>query len=507
MVNYIFKIAFLFFWLVNSTFFLNAQKLFIPINDSEIISIYKSGDKQDDGSYISKDKSGNIRIQGKFNKLIPVGKWYIFFKNGKLQSTYSYSEEGKLDGVFVQYFSNGKIYISGNFKNNIQTGLWRTFYLNGNIETEGEMLEGKRYKQWNYYHNSGKIKEVSNYNFEGKLDGDLISFDEYGTLVSKANYKKNKIDGEYLEYYYDGNIALRGYYILGYKDSVWTEYQPYKVGFNRSVNISFEKRYKNDLPHSNWIYYYPNSNYIQKEETYRDGLKNGTFKEYFYNNRISKVINYTNNFLNGEYLEYLPSGQKSVVGEYQNGLKVGIWETYREDGSLFSVGNYENDLEEGDWKYFHRSGNLSSEGKYSNGFKISQWIYYYDSGNLDEIGSYLSGLKHDLWGRFYENGNLKQEEEYSLGKLLNISNFYLKDESIIENKTFKDGNGLLYDYYENGKLFSISNYKNGSLEGAYEEYHINGKISKRGKYSSNTKKGEWLEFSKRGLLKKKIKHD
>ena len=107
-----------------------------------------------------------------------------------------------------------------------------------------------------------------------------------------------------------------------------------------------------------------------------------------------------------------------------------------------------------------------------------------------------------MWGRFYENGNLKQEEEYSFGKLLNVSNFYLEDESIIENKAFINGNGLLYDYYENGNIFSISNYKNGSLEGEYEEYHINGKISKRGKYLSNSKKGEWLEFSKRGLLKK-----
>ena len=185
MVNINFNIVFFILLFFLSGFILNAQKLFIPINDSEIISIYKTGDKQDDGSYISKDKLGNIRIQGKFNKLTPVGKWYTFFEDGKLQSTYSYSDEGKLDGVFVQYFSNGKIYISGTFKNNIQSGLWKTFYVNGNLETEGEMFEGKRYKRWNYYFNSGLIKEISNYNIEGKLDGELITFDEYGTLVSK----------------------------------------------------------------------------------------------------------------------------------------------------------------------------------------------------------------------------------------------------------------------------------------------------------------------------------
>ena len=48
--------------------------------------------------------------------------------------------------------------------------------------------------------------------------------------------------------------------------------------------------------HSKWIYYYPDSNFKQKEEQYVNGLKNGTFYEYFYNNRISKKLNYKNNF-------------------------------------------------------------------------------------------------------------------------------------------------------------------------------------------------------------------
>ena len=102
---------------------------------------------------------------------------------------------------------------------------------------------------------------------------------------------------------------------------------------------------------------------------------------------------------------------------------------------------------------------------------------------------------------------MKQEEKYSYGKLLNVSSFYLLDGKKIENATFEDGNGQLYDYYENGNVFSISRYLNGNLEGKYEEFHINGKIAKRGKYSSNNKKGEWFEFSKRGLLKKRIQHD
>ena len=81
-----------------------SQKLFVPVEDKEIISIYTKGEKKEDGSYLSRDSEGNIRIKGKFIKLTPVGKWYLFFDDGKLMSNYSYSENGQLDGIFVEYF-------------------------------------------------------------------------------------------------------------------------------------------------------------------------------------------------------------------------------------------------------------------------------------------------------------------------------------------------------------------------------------------------------------------
>ena len=191
MLNFNIKILLIIFFINTNAY---SQKLFIPVNDLEIISIYKKGEKSNDGSYISRDSLGNIRIKGRFNKLKPVGKWYIFFDNGKLMSNYSYSEEGHLDGTFVEYYSNSKIKVLGKFDKNIQTGIWKTFYFNGEIETEGEMLNGKRYKQWNYFFRSGNIKEISNYNVDGLLHGDLISYDDFGTIVSKASYIKNKIE-------------------------------------------------------------------------------------------------------------------------------------------------------------------------------------------------------------------------------------------------------------------------------------------------------------------------
>ena len=502
MVNFNIKIL-----LIISFININAysQKLFIPLSDPEIISIYKKGEKDEDGSYISRDSLGNIRIKGKFNKLKPVGKWYVFFDNGKLMSNYSYSEEGYLDGTFVEYYSHGKIKVLGKFDKNIQTGIWKTFYFNGEIETEGQMLNGKRYKQWNYFFRSGNIKEISNYNVDGLLNGDLISYDDFGTIVSKASYIKNKIDGEYLEFYYNGRVALRGFYKLGFRDSVWTEFGQNKFGQNR--NISFLKRYKDDLPNSKWTYYYPNTNIIKKEESYSNGIKDGFFNEYYYNRKLAKSYYYKNNLQEGEYNEFFPDGTISVKGNFNNGLKDGLWETYREDGTIFSIGNFKNDFQDGSWKFFHRTGNISSEGIYKNGFEIDQWIFYYEEGQLDEIGSYSFGLKNGLWGRFHMDGTLKLEETYNLGRLINVTDYYLSDGSIVNSGSLKDGNGEFLDYYDNGSLFSISNYKDGYLNGVYKEFHLNGKESIVGNYNKNTRVGYWYTFSKRGLEINKEKYD
>ena len=187
------RIFFIFIFLFSSIAY--SQTLFIPLSDPYIISIYKTGEKSQDGTYISKDSLGNIRIKGKFNGIKPIGKWYVFFESGELNSNYAYNDNGNLDGLFVEYYNNGQIKSAGYFENNVQTSTWKTFYYDGIIETEGELLEGKRYKQWNYYFPSGKIKEVSNYNFKGELSGILISYDEFGKKVSEANYINNKLNG------------------------------------------------------------------------------------------------------------------------------------------------------------------------------------------------------------------------------------------------------------------------------------------------------------------------
>jgi antitoxin component YwqK of YwqJK toxin-antitoxin module len=119
----------------------------------------------------------------------------------------------------------------------------------------------------------------------------------------------------------------------------------------------------------------------------------------------------------------------------------------------------------------------------------------------------FDGLKDGIWGRFNINGEVKQEEIYNLGRLINVSEFKLLDGKIITNSTFIDGEGELIDYYDNGNIFSKSNYLDGRLDGIFVEFHSNGKISQRGRYRNDERVGSWFQYNRRGTLIKEKSYD
>ena len=128
--NKYFLLKFLIVFFINNSY---SQKLFIPISDKEIISLYKKGEKSSDGSYIVNDEKNITRIKGKFDGKIPIDKWYIFFDDGNLMAHYNYSKVGKIDGIFAEYHRNGQLKTAGRFKNNKQIELWKTFYISDNL--------------------------------------------------------------------------------------------------------------------------------------------------------------------------------------------------------------------------------------------------------------------------------------------------------------------------------------------------------------------------------------
>ena len=60
--------------------------------------------------------------------------------------------------------------------------------------------------------------------------------------------------------------------------------------------------------------------------------------------------------------------------------------------------------------------------------------------------------------------------------------------------------GPVKNYYEDGKLLSVCEYRASRQHGPYTKYYPSGKIQEQGEYVANKKHKEWKEFDEQGNL-------
>jgi antitoxin component YwqK of YwqJK toxin-antitoxin module len=92
---------------------------------------------------------------------------------------------------------------------------------------------------------------------------------------------------------------------------------------------------------------------------------------------------------------------------------------------------------------------------------------------------YKNGIKDGIIREFYENGKPSIETVIKAGKK----------------------QGMTKEYYSTGKIKAKRPYKNDVLDGAVEEYHENGAMSMTGEYKSGKQTGEFREFRDNKQLK------
>lgn len=66
--------------------------------------------------------------------------------------------------------------------------------------------------------------------------------------------------------------------------------------------------------------------------------------------------------------------------------------------------------------------------------------------------------------------------------------------------------GLVIEYYPNGKTALKLNYKDGTLHGLFKEYFDSGELRKQTRYRNGKRDGTWKEFHKNGKIKTKGKY-
>lgn len=119
-------------------------------------------------------------VPKKFKKLINVP--YYWYYSGKIRMNYG-SYSGKLiHGKYEVFDKNYKLLKQGNFEYGLKQGEWNEWYPNGHK------------------------KEISFYK-RGMMEGELLSFDERGILLSKQSFHKGILDGKSYFYSVDTTVV------------------------------------------------------------------------------------------------------------------------------------------------------------------------------------------------------------------------------------------------------------------------------------------------------------
>ncbi|MCB1174431.1 MAG: hypothetical protein KDK39_12745 [Leptospiraceae bacterium] len=197
--------------------------------------------------------------------------------------------------------------------------------------------------------------------------------DEFGRF-EEGNYRENKRDGVWKEYYASGELRATGTRVAdkcGFRDGPWDIFLKDKTRIG--------------------TFTYNNEHIFKYAVLYKDGQK------------VSEGE------LSMGLIKYDPEKDALVLPPTMK--EGGVWKFY-ENGRLTKEGGMMMGKMHGQWK-FMQNGRLESEGEMVMGRNHGKWKYY-TNGQLVREGEYMQGKKHGQWREL--KGGRWVETCYMIGK-------------------------------------------------------------------------------------------
>ena len=98
-----------------------------------------------DGREIEYYEDGNKKLESEFKNNKETGVWIVYFKNGKISTTFSYLD-GQLNGPVTIYDEKGIKIVDGNYKDGKEDGKWLFYDIKGKVKKEENYIMGKNSK-------------------------------------------------------------------------------------------------------------------------------------------------------------------------------------------------------------------------------------------------------------------------------------------------------------------------------------------------------------------------
>ncbi|SDQ41709.1 Antitoxin component YwqK of the YwqJK toxin-antitoxin module [Chryseobacterium soldanellicola] len=185
--------------------------------------------------------------------------------------------------------------------------------------------------------------------------------------------------------------------------------------------------------------------FAQKPCGFKDGLQEGTCKQFYENGQVKEIADWKKGKLEGDAIFYYENGKTHAKGEYKKGYKVKEWAYYDKNGVLTSKEVFRN----GDKNvydnnstatFYSPSGAVTEVSNYKLGKLDGESKLYYENGkSVKQIGYYEKGIATGKWKLLYPSGKIQRETEFVNDKWNGTRVHYREDGSIEKTEIYKDG--------------------------------------------------------------------
>lgn len=461
------------------------------------------------------------------------------------------------NGYNVFFYPNGTMSSEGNMRDGLPDGYWKTYFENGQLKSEGNRSEFKLDGPWIFYNEKGLKQSLLTYT-EDQKNGEELIYGEEGNVLEKYLNVNDKKSGEAIFYYNTGQVYRTLNFENNLEEGKGFEYAKdgrlitflnYKKGYIRSIE-KVNRFNKAGQKKGFWVEYW-DSGKTKEEGNWTNGVRNGLFKFYKKKGDLDRIEVYRG----GELIEdadeaivldirkeYYEDGTLKIIGSYKDGSKQGVFREYDKDGNIINSYTYENNTRtgegivdkggknQGDWKLYYPSGELKATGQYIDGMKEGEWVYYFINGKLEQKGNYAANRTQGPWKWWYESGTVLREERFRKGKEDGLMIEYDREGNEINKGEYIDGMKTgpwfytINDYtevgeyldderhgewratYDNDKTYFEGEYQAGVPLDKHSWYYRNGNLKEQGKYKGGEKHGTWRTFSTDGMVHVVIKY-
>ena len=483
--------------------------------------------------------NGRLNATGNFDKNgKQTGKWLYYSNTGALAGI-EYYQDGKIEGADTAFWPNGLVKTSDNYVAGITEGLSYSYFESGAAESEMNYKNSEPHGTATYFTSLGVPNYVVEYK-EGVLDGEFIEYYPNQQIAEKAQFEEDSRTGLAYEYFMNGNKKAETNYKEGQGNGKYTTWYP-------NGTIKEDGEYKNGAIIGKFTEYYPNGSISYVANYDESGKENGTYKEYDLSGKLNVELTYRK----GEMIAYkIYNRNGDLIKESKKNNKEFLFENFYSDGTRRTTGIYQpNDLgKNGIWKFYDKNGVLESEEHYSNGMLNGRSTNYFTNGKKSEAvnfidgkedgyyvdyftnskmqtqGYYVAGLQEGVWHSYQEDGVLQAENFYVNGKMNGPQTYYNVDGSLDLIETYDMDQLIQFELFDtagvsyqkeitspDSSMYTIKSFSGATLRefsrkyyishGPSTNYHGNGQVSKTGEYFFGKQNGVWQYFHENGELK------